>query len=123
MQPGGPGEAGSVTSKSVAFVTPTPPNPGLQNGNTTCPAAPADCDQAIVDMLVPYRQQLAVLLDGQIGTAAGIFVRGGNIERRQEIPLGDLVADGMRWRYGTQLGMMNGGGLLASRCHRARIRR
>ena len=103
VQPGGPGEAGSVTSKSVAFVTPTPPNPGLQNGNTTCPPAPAFCDQAIVDMLVPYRQQLAALLDGQIGTAAGIFVRGGNIERRQEIPLGDLVADGMRWRYGTQL--------------------
>ena len=113
VQPGGPGEAGSVTSKSVVFVTPTPPNPGLQNGNTTCPAAPAFCDQAIVDMLVPYRQQLSALLDGQIGTAAGIFVRGGNIERRQEVPLGDLVADGMRWRYGTQLALMNGGGLRA----------
>ena len=113
VQPGGPGEAGSVTSKSVEFVTPTPPVPGLQNGNTTCPPAPAFCDQAIVDMLVPYRQQLAALLDGQIGTAAGIFVRGGNIERRQEVPLGDLVADGMRWRYGTQLALMNGGGLRA----------
>jgi 5'-nucleotidase len=113
VQPGGPGEAGSVTSKSVEFVTPTPPVPGLQNGNTTCPPAPAFCDQAIVDMLVPYRQQLAALLDGQIGTSAGIFVRGGNIERRQEVPLGDLVADGMRWRYNTQLALMNGGGLRA----------
>ena len=62
-------------------------------------------------MLVPYRQQLAALLDGKVGTTAGIFVRGGNIERRQESPLGDLIADGMRWRYGTQLGLMNSGGI------------
>ena len=113
VQPGRGNIDGSVLSKSVSFVTPTPPNPGLQNNNTACPAAPTFCDQAIVDMLVPYRQQLAALLDGQIGTAAGIFVRGGNIERRQEVPLGDLVADGMRWRYGTQLALMNGGGLRA----------
>jgi 5'-nucleotidase len=64
-------------------------------------------------MLVPYRQQLAALLDGEIGTSAATFVRGGNIERRQEVPLGSLVADGMRWRYGTQLAFMNGGGLRA----------
>jgi 2',3'-cyclic-nucleotide 2'-phosphodiesterase (5'-nucleotidase family) len=113
VQPGGPGEAGHVTSKSVSFVAPSPSG-ALGNANTTCPAAPAFCDQAIVDMLVPYRQQLAALLDGKIGTAAGIFVRGGNIERRQEVPLGDLIADGMRWRYGTQLALMNGGGIRAS---------
>ncbi len=113
VQPGRGNVNGHVISKSVTFVTPTPPTPGLQNNNTACPPAPTFCDQAIVDMLVPYRQQLAALLDGQIGTAAGIFVRGGNIERRQEVPLGDLVADGMRWRYGTQLALMNGGGLRA----------
>jgi 5'-nucleotidase len=39
------------------------------------------------------------------------FDRGGNIERSGEIPLGDLIADGMRWKYGTQLGYMNGGGI------------
>jgi 2',3'-cyclic-nucleotide 2'-phosphodiesterase (5'-nucleotidase family) len=111
VQPGRGNVDGAVLSKSVSFVTPTPPVPGLQNGNTTCPAAPTFCDQAIVDMLVPYRQQLAALLDGQVGTSAGIFVRGGNIERRQEVPLGDLMADGMRWRYGTQLGLMNSGGI------------
>ena len=111
VQPGRGNADGFMISKSVSFVTPTPPTPGLQNGNTACPAAPTFCDQAIVDMLVPYRQQLAALLDGQVGTSAGIFVRGGNIERRQEIPLGDLMADGMRWRYGTQLGFMNSGGI------------
>jgi 5'-nucleotidase len=112
VQPGGPGQAGHVTSKSVEFVTPTSTGP-LQSTNTLCPPEPAFCDQAIVDMLVPYRQQLAALLDGEIGTTAGVFVRGGNIERRQEVPLGSLVADGMRWRYGTQLALMNGGGLRA----------
>jgi 5'-nucleotidase len=62
-------------------------------------------------MLVPYRRQLADLLDGQIGTTTEPFKRGGNIERRQEVPLGNLIADGMTWRYGTQLGLMNGGGI------------
>ncbi len=88
---------GQVTSRSVSFVTP------LASGVTA--------DPAIQNMLAPYRAQLSAILDGQIGTASATFVRGGNIERRQEIPLGDLVADGMQWRYGTQLGYMNSGGI------------
>jgi 5'-nucleotidase len=115
VQPGAPGEAGSVLSKSVSFVSPAPagalrPNAEGQQG-AVCPAPPAFCDQAIVDMLVPYRKQLADLLDGPVGTTTEPFKRGGNIERRQEVPLGDLIADGMRWRYGTQLALMNGGGI------------
>src|SRR5918999_1231064 len=113
VQRGRPGEAGRVTSKSVSFVSPSPAG-ALGNNNTSCtggnPPA-AFCDQAIVDMLVPYRQQLAELLDGEVGTTTEPFKRGGNIERRQEVPLGDLIADGMRWRYGTQLALMNGGGI------------
>lgn len=103
---------GQVIDRSVSFVSPTATP--LPTGNTTCPAAPAFCDQAIVDMLVPYRTALAAQLDVGIGTATGLFVRGSNIERRQEIPLGDLIADGMRWRYGTQLGFMNSGGIRQS---------
>ncbi|MDQ3822303.1 MAG: 5'-nucleotidase C-terminal domain-containing protein [Actinomycetota bacterium] len=110
VQPGAPGEAGTVLSKSVGFVSPAPAG-ALVNSSTQCPPAPAFCDQAIVDMLVPYRQQLAALLDGTLGTTTAVFARGGNIERRQEVPLGDLIADGMRWRYGTQLALMNGGGI------------
>ena len=113
VQPGGPRTAGSVTSASVSFVSPSPSG-ALGNNNTSCtggsPPA-AFCDQAIVDMLVPYRQQLAELLDGRVGTATEPFKRGSNIERRQEVALGSLIADGMRWRYGTQLALMNGGGL------------
>ena len=88
---------GQVTARSVSFVTP------LASGVTP--------DPAIQNMLAPYRAQLSALLDVQIGTATNTFVRGGNIERRQEVALGDLIADGMRWRYGTQLGFMNGGGI------------
>jgi 5'-nucleotidase len=102
-----------VISKSVTFVTPGPSG-ALGNNNTSCtggtPPAPY-CDQAIVDMLVPYREQLAEMLDEPIGTTTEPFKRGGNIERRQEVPLGDLIADGMQWRYGTQLALMNGGGI------------
>jgi 2',3'-cyclic-nucleotide 2'-phosphodiesterase (5'-nucleotidase family) len=115
VQPGAPGEAGRVLTKSVAFVSPGPAGALGTNAvgqqNAVCPAPPAFCDQAIVDMLVPYRKQLSQLLDGTIGTSTAVFARGGNIERRQEVPLGDLIADGMRWRYGTQLALMNGGGI------------
>lgn len=113
VQPGGPGEAGSVTGKSVTFVSPGPSG-ALGSNNTSCtggsPAA-TFCDQAIVDMLVPYRQQLSALLDEPIGTTTEPFKRGSNIERREEVPLGDLISDGMRARYGTQLALMNSGGI------------
>jgi 5'-nucleotidase len=113
VQPGQPGRAGTVTSKTVSFVTPSPSG-ALGNNNTSCtggsPPAPF-CDQAIVDMLVPYRQQLAEKFDEPVGTTTEPFKRGGNIERRQEVPLGDLIADGMQWRYGTQLALMNAGGI------------
>jgi hypothetical protein len=32
------------------------------------------------------------LLDGVIGTATGIFERGGNVERIREVAIGDLTA-------------------------------
>ena len=90
----------------------TQPCGGLEFGNTSCGAL-VFCDQAIVDMLVPYRQQLALLLDGQIATTTLPFDRGGvpSVERGGEAPIGDLMADGMRLRYGTQLGLMNSGGI------------
>ena len=110
VQPGATGEAGTVLSKSVDFVSPGPAG-ALASNSTQCSATTPFCDQAILDMLVPYRTQLAALLDGTIGTTTSVFARGGNIERRQEVPLGNLIADGMRWRYATQLALMNGGGI------------
>jgi 5'-nucleotidase len=100
-----------ITDRTVSFVSPSPSG-SLSSNNTSCGSL-TFCDQAIVDMLVPYRQQLSALLDGQIATTTQPYDRGGNIERRQEVPLGNLIADGMRATYGTQFGYMNSGGIRA----------
>lgn len=101
--------AGNVVDKSVEFVNPGPS--GALSSNSTSCGELTYCDQAIVDMLAPYRLDLAALLDGKIGTTTQPYVRGNNIERLQEMPIGNLVSDAMRWRYGTQLAMVNGGGI------------
>lgn len=119
-----PGFFGHVNSKSVEFVVPGPSG-SLGSNRTSClggtittgtpPVVVPDpapfCDQKIVDMLVPYRNELAVQLDGVIGTTLGVFDRGDNVERRKEVPLGDLIADSMRIGYGVDIGFMTGGGI------------
>jgi 5'-nucleotidase len=71
-------------------------------------------DAAIEDMLRPYRIELAEAFDEKIATTTGVFVRGGNVERRQEVAIGDLIADSLRATYGTQLGFTNSGGIRAA---------
>jgi 5'-nucleotidase len=102
---------------TVEFVTPTAPaRTSAQLVAAECPdpaaGTPAQyCDEEILEVLVPYREELAVLLDPKIATATATFVRGGNIERRQEVALGNLVAEGMRWFQATDFAFINGGGL------------
>lgn len=103
-----PGAGPGVVSKSVTFVSPTAGT--LSSNNTSCGSL-TYCDQDIVDMLVPYRVQLAAALDGRIGTSTLPFDRGSNIERRQEVPLGDLLADSLVERYGVQIGFYTGGSI------------
>lgn len=68
-------------------------------------------DPKVVELLAPYRAELAAQLDGFIGVATDIFPRGGNIERIREVALGDLTADALRTTYDTQIAFTNGGGL------------
>jgi 5'-nucleotidase len=68
-------------------------------------------DPKVVELLAPYRTELAEQLDGVIGVATDIFPRGGNIERIREVALGDLTADALRNTYGTQIAFTNSGGL------------
>jgi 5'-nucleotidase len=68
-------------------------------------------DPKVVELLAPYRTELAAQLDGVIGVATDIFPRGGNIERIREVALGDLTADALRSTYGTQIAFTNSGGL------------
>lgn len=70
-------------------------------------------DATIEALLAPYREDLAAALDGVIGEATDIFPRGGGYERLGEAEIGDLVADSMRLRYGTDLGFTNAGGIRA----------
>lgn len=68
-------------------------------------------DQEVLDLLAPYRTKVAQTLDGHIGVATGTFERGNNVERLQEVPIGDLLADALRARYKTQIALVNGGGI------------
>jgi 5'-nucleotidase len=104
-------------SYSKSIITVEPENGRIVNRTNTfvTPLASAVApDPAIVAMLAPYRTQLAAVFDTKIGEATGIFVRGGNIERRQEVPIGNLIADSLRLRYGTQIALTNGGGIRAA---------
>jgi 5'-nucleotidase len=92
--------SGRVTNRGVEFVTPL--------------AEAVTPDAAIVALLEPYRVELAKLFDGRIATTDGVYFRGNNVERLREVPIGNLVADSMRVRYGTQLAFTNGGGIRAS---------
>ena len=95
----------TVTAKSVTFVS---PSGALLTSLGLTP------DPDIATLLAPYRTQLSALLDGKIGTATDIFQRGGNLERRQETPSGDLITDGMRWKYGTDIAILTGGSIRAA---------
>ena len=66
----------------------------------------SDCSQAIT-----YEKRDSFEL--VIGLATGIFPRDGSIERRQEVALGNLMADAHRLTYGTQLAFLTGGQLRA----------
>lgn len=70
-------------------------------------------DPAIEAMLAPYRSALSARFDAPVGVASNVFPRAGNNERLGEAAIGNLVADAMRSRYGTQIAFTNGGGLRA----------
>jgi 5'-nucleotidase len=88
---------GTVFNRRTQFVTP------LSSAVTP--------DPAIVAMLAPFRLELAASFDERIAGATGVFPRGGNLERREEVAIGDLIADAMRLEYGTQLAFTNSGGI------------
>ncbi len=88
-----------ILSPSATFVVPV--------------ASAVTPDPAIVAMLAPYRTQLAQIFDTPIAVATDLFPRGSNIERSGEVAIGDLVADSIRLKYGTQLALTNSGGIRA----------
>lgn len=102
--------ARGVTAKSAELVTPYKTRPRPADGGIEVLMVP---DPAMETMLMPYRAQLNGRFDNVVGVATNVFPRAGNIERLGEVAIGNLVADAMRTRYGTQLAFTNGGGLRA----------
>jgi 5'-nucleotidase len=106
-----------VTDSSVQIVTPVAPSrTTAELVAAQCPdpnATPVSkyCDAELLEMLSPTRVELAPLLDPKIATSVAVFPRGGNVERRQENALANLVADGMRWYQGADFAFINGGGV------------
>ena len=94
---------GAVSNFTHAFVNPLVLGFASDGG--------AAADPAIDMMLAPYRAAVAVEMDKPIGKTTGVFLRNSVIERTGEAPIGDLVADAVRARYGTTLAFTNGGGL------------
>ncbi len=69
-------------------------------------ANPDPAVQAIVDSA---EAQVAPLVERVVGTAASTIMRALN--RAGESAEGNLIADAFRWRMGTQIGILNSGGL------------
>ncbi|MCH7586326.1 MAG: 5'-nucleotidase C-terminal domain-containing protein, partial [Acidobacteria bacterium] len=94
---------GGVFAKSVEFVEPV--------------SSAVTPDPEIVAFLDPLRAQLSVLLSGVIGQSTVVIPRddecGQSSGRHCESLIGDVVADAMRDRYGTQFAIVNSGGLRA----------
>ena len=114
-----PGKGGGVLSKSMTFVDP-PTAPVLTPAQLVAADCPAGmgvpdryCDAAILSALSTTRVELAVQLDVKVATATATFPRGSNLERREEVAIGNLTAEGMKWFEGTDFALMNSGGIRA----------
>ncbi len=74
-------------------------------------------DPAVVAMLAPYRAQLIDALGIVEGTASAEILRadacGGETGRLCPSAIGELITDALRATYGTQIALMNSGGIRA----------
>ena len=70
-------------------------------------------DVATAKMVEGYQKQLGAKYDVKLGAVNGVFPSGGNpvVQRAGETPMGNLTADLLRARYGTDFVITNGGGI------------
>lgn len=94
---------GKILSLTHTFVTPT--------ASAVVPNA------AIAAMLQPYRDLLTPIFSGTVGTSTVYIPRkdscGQSGGRTCESLIGDVIADAMRIRYGTEFAIANSGGIRA----------
>lgn len=96
-------KGGLVLNRSVEFVTPL--------------AANVTPDQAIEDMLQPYRDQLGPIFNAEIGQASMVIPRAdaclNGAGRTCESKIGNIITDAMRKTYQTDFALTNSGGIRA----------
>ncbi len=73
-----------------------------------CEAAVVKPDKTAQDLLQAAGGEVGPLLDTMIAVATDAFPHDATSDQIQETALGDLVADAMRIRYGTQLALVPG---------------
>jgi len=80
---------------------------------TAADLAQTQPDRRTAAMIERYQEQLAERLDERVGVVDMVFPRGGTpaVERSGQTPLGNLMADAVCEKYGTQLAILNGGGI------------
>lgn len=92
---------GKVVQRSTEFVTPL--------------AANVTPDQAIEDMLQPFRDQLGPIFNSEIGQSTMTILRsdscGQSAGRTCESTIGNLITDAMRKTYGADFAITNSGGI------------
>ena len=73
-------------------------------------------DAAVAAFVKSYADQIAAKFDTKIGTVSGVFPFGGSpaIQRQGEAAIGDFLADIVRAKYGTDIVIINGGGIRAN---------
>lgn len=95
---------GGVSPPTTTFVTP------LVNAVTP--------DQAVIDVLAPYRAQLGAMFNTVVATSMGIVPRSDACGRADgrlcESRVGNVTTDSMRLTYGTDFAITNAGGLRAA---------
>ena len=105
-------DAGGATNKCPAVACPA--DKGLTCVEGKCVKELAKADPAAETLLKPYRDKLALVYDDKVAKVSELMIRDGVIERKQEVPIGNLIADALLSYYkdaGAQIAFTNSGGI------------
>lgn len=104
------GQVSGTTVQMVDAIS-APATPPSDGGTSALGASATAAYRAVEAMLAPYRAQLKAQMDTKIAVATEEFVHTTTLVRTRELPVGDLVADALRSRYGTDIALVNSGGI------------
>ena len=77
--------------------------------------ATARADQAIIDLASEYEAKLNTQMERVLGLFRVPVDTRKRVIRSREMPMGNFTADALRWRFKTDIGVMNAGGIRGDR--------